>query len=458
MPVRSSRTNRRVRMAGVLLLLAGLAATSLSLSLSVSVPDAAAAHVPRATGATQGDQIAAVAASQAGVPYCDGGGGINGPTYGGVNEPGCGPTDKGYDCMSLVQYAVYQVTGIALPSDGSQPKGVGTFIAPQPTLAQDAAVLQPGDTTYWGGSIGSFSHSGVYAGNGQVWDAIGVNQPVQEHSLSYLATIYNYDGGMRFWSSDGAAPTTTSGGLVTPVVGMASTPAGDGYWLVDAAGGVSAHGSAVSYGSTAGHPLNAPIAHIVSTPDGRGYWLVASDGGIFAFGDAPFFGSMGGRHLNAPVVDIAPTPDGRGYWLVASDGGIFAFGDAPFYGSMGGHHLNQPVVGISADDATGGYWLVASDGGIFSFRAPFLGSTGSLRLTRPVNGMTSMADGQGYWFVASDGGVFAAGAARFHGSTGGTRLQAPVVGMATDPATGGYWLVASDGGVFSFDAPFYGAG
>ena len=167
---------------------------------------------------------------------------------------------------------------------------------------------------------------------------------------------------------------------MTPVVGMASTPDGSGYWLADAAGGVSAHGSAVNYGSLAGQPLNAPIAHIVSTSDGRGYWLVASDGGIFAFGDAPFLGSMGSSHLNAPVVDMAPTPDGHGYWLVASDGGIFSFGDAAFLGSMGGRHLNQPIVGMSADDATGGYWLVATDGGIFSFGAPFLGSTGSLRL------------------------------------------------------------------------------
>jgi NlpC/P60 family len=408
-----------------------------------------------AAAATVGDQIAAVAASQAGVAYCDGGGGINGPTNGGVVEAGCGPGVKGYDCMSLVQYAVYQVTGIALPGDGSQPKGVGTVIPPTSTIAGDTAALLPGDAVYWGGSgIDAFAHSGIYAGGGEVWDALGVNQPVQTHTMAYLSTIYAYDGAIRYWKPS----TTTSGGLVLPVVGIASTPDGSGYWLADAAGGVSAHGSAVNYGSLVGDRLNAPIAHIVSTPDGRGYWLVASDGGIFAFGDAPFFGSMGSDHLNAPVVDMAPTPGGGGYWLVASDGGVFSFGDATFFGSMGGHHLNQPIVGISADDATGGYWLVATDGGIFSFDAPFLGSTGSIRLAQPVNGMASLADGQGYWFVASDGGVFNEGAARFQGSMGGTTLNAPVVGMAADLATGGYWLVASDGGIFSFGAPYFGSG
>ena len=33
---------------------------------------------------------------------------------------------------------------------------------------------------------------------------------------------------------------------------------------------------------------------MASTPTGQGYWLVASDGGIFAFGDAGFHGSTVG--------------------------------------------------------------------------------------------------------------------------------------------------------------------
>jgi len=35
-----------------------------------------------------------------------------------------------------------------------------------------------------------------------------------------------------------------------------------------------------------GQPLNKPIVGMAATPDGNGYWMVASDGGIFAFGDA----------------------------------------------------------------------------------------------------------------------------------------------------------------------------
>ena len=132
-----------------------------------------------------------------------------------------------------------------------------------------------------------------------------------------------------------------------------------------------------------GQHLNAPIVTMAATPNGGGYYLVASDGGVFAFGDALFEGSMGGQHLNQPVVGMAVTPDGQGYYLVASDGGIFAFGDAQFQGSMGGTPLNRPVVDMAVDAVTSGYWMVASDGGVFTFDAPFLGSGAARISMRP---------------------------------------------------------------------------
>jgi hypothetical protein len=82
-----------------------------------------------------------------------------------------------------------------------------------------------------------------------------------------------------------------------------------------------------------GQALNQPVVAIAATPSGRGYWLVGADGGIFAFGDAVFDGSTGALKLNQPVVGIAPFGNDAGYWLVAKDGGIFAFGGAPFLGS-----------------------------------------------------------------------------------------------------------------------------
>ena len=134
--------------------------------------------------------------------------------------------------------------------------------------------------------------------------------------------------------------------------------ANQGLFVSGSDGGVFALGAAGFHGSMGGAQLSAPVVGVASTPDGGGYWLVGSDGGVFAFGDAHFYGSMGGTHLNAPIVSMAATPDGGGYWLVGADGGVFSFGDAHFYGSMGGTHLNAPIVSMAATPTAGatGWW------------------------------------------------------------------------------------------------------
>ncbi|HEY1650832.1 MAG TPA: N-acetylmuramoyl-L-alanine amidase [Acidimicrobiales bacterium] len=255
-------------------------------------------------------------------------------------------------------------------------------------------------------------------------------------------------GGAGTPPPDGAVPfgTTAVGANAVadpnaPVVGMAATPDGGGYWLVGSDGGIFSYGDARFWGSTGSLVLNAPIVGLAATPDGGGYWLVARDGGVFNYGDAGFFGSAGGTALNAPIVGLAATRDGGGYWLVASDGGIFSYGDARFWGSTGGAALNAPIVGMAVTPDGGGYWLVGADGGIFSYGdAQFLGSTGALHLDAPIVGLAAAPTG-GYWLVASDGGIFTYGDADYLGSLGGTALSAPVVGMAATPNGSGYWLV-----------------
>ena len=211
-------------------------------------------------------------------------------------------------------------------------------------------------------------------------------------------------------------------------------------------GSVTSTGGAPYYGDPHTLPLTHPIVGMAATPDGGGYWLVASDGGVFAFGDAGFFGSTGKLTLNKPIVGMAATPDGKGYWLVASDGGIFAFGDAGFYGSTGNLTLNRPIVGMAATPDGKGYWLVASDGGIFAFGdAGFYGSTGNLHLNKPIVGMAATPDGKGYWLVASDGGIFAFGDAGFYGSEAQTPgfAAAAVIPKGTGydvVSTGGKWV------------------
>ena len=271
--------------------------------------------------------------------------------------------------------------------------------------------------------------------------------------LPLLATapasgVVNSDGSLYTYGD--AAFEGSVGGLALnrPIVAMASTPDGGGYWFVASDGGIFSYGDATFRGSTGALRLNQPVVGMSATPDGKGYWLVASDGGIFSYGDAAFYGSTGGLRLNRPVVGMAATPDGKGYWLVASDGGVFAYGDAAFWGSTGSLRLNRPVVGMAGTHDGKGYWLVASDGGIFAFGdATFWGSTGSLDLDKPVVGMAATPDGKGYWLVASDGGIFNYGDAGFYGSTGGQSLVEPVVGMAATPDGKGYWVVASGGGI-----------
>ena len=295
------------------------------------------------------------------------------------------------------------------------------------------------------------------------------------------------------------------------IAGMAATPSGQGYWLVDHAGAVHHFGDARSFGSLAGKRLNQPIVGMAATPTGNGYWLAAADGGIFAFGDAPFDGSTGSIRLQKPIVGISsanptgapgsnppsttttststttttsttattstttpltvpPTtttttapPSPRpaftaGYRMVASDGGVFDF-DARFYGSTGRMRLNRPVVGMAQTPTGHGYWLVASDGGLFAFGdAGFHGSLGKVVLSKPIVGMAATPSGHGYWLVASDGGLFAFGDAGYYGSLGGETLPAPVVAMVPTPTGKGYWMAGQSGTVYVFgDAVSYGS-
>jgi uncharacterized protein YkwD len=199
------------------------------------------------------------------------------------------------------------------------------------------------------------------------------------------------------------------------------------------------------------YAVAAPVVGIASTPSGNGYWQAGADGAVFTAGDAPFFGSMGGVRLNLPIVGMAATSTGRGYWLVASDGGIFSFGDARFYGSTGGMRLNQPIVGMARTPSGRGYWMVASDGGIFSFGdATFQGSTGSMRLNRPIVDMTSAPDGRGYLLAAEDGGVFLFGTSKFYGSASAACQNTLATGIAMSAGGGGYWITFGDARTYAF--------
>jgi hypothetical protein len=154
------------------------------------------------------------------------------------------------------------------------------------------------------------------------------------------------------WELD---PTCTTASAVANATALHTAPCLD----LSSSGRVSAFGAAPRLGAPRGE-LRAPLVGMAATPTGNGYWLVAADGGVFSFGDARFRGSTGAMRLHQPIVGMAATPTGNGYWLVAADGGVFSFGDARYRGSLpsrGGDHGR--AVAIAALPQGGGYWIVS---------------------------------------------------------------------------------------------------
>jgi hypothetical protein len=151
--------------------------------------------------------------------------------------------------------------------------------------------------------------------------------------------------------------------LNRPIVGMAATPTGRGYWLVATDGGIFGFGDARYHGSTGSIRLQRPIFAMAASPTGRGYWLTASDGGVFAYGDATFRGSAGNQHLLVPVSGMTATPNGRGYWLVTVLGQVYTFGDATFWGNA---PMPIAAYAIGIVGTPGGYRIVDARGNVFT--------------------------------------------------------------------------------------------
>jgi CHAP domain len=55
-------------------------------------------------------------------------------------------------------------------------------------------------------------------------------------------------------------------------------------------GAVDCFDGAQFYGNMIGKKMNSPVVGIAATPSGKGYWLLGEDGGVFTFGDAQWNG------------------------------------------------------------------------------------------------------------------------------------------------------------------------
>ena len=181
-----------------------------------------------------------------------------------------------------------------------------------------------------------------------------------------------------------------------------------------------------------GQHLNKPIVAMAATPDGGGYWLVASDGGIFSYGDAQFYGSTGGIPLNKPIVGMAATPDGgaTGWCVRRRHLRLRRRGLLRLHGRAS--TLNLPSSAWRPGSAAGatGWWPPTAASSTSA--APTSTAVGGhASSTSPWWGWPLTPDGGGYWLVASDGGIFNYGDALFYGSTGAITLNKPIVGMSS---------------------------
>jgi hypothetical protein len=180
-----------------------LCAASMAIALGVTAGLASGASAAGAMSSS-GQAIVNAAASQAGVPYCFDGGTTSGPSHGSGGS-GCGGSTKGFDCSGLALFAVFKGTGIVLPHNAAREATFGGTVITNP------ANLLPGDLVFFGGgSLAKAEHVGIYAGNGEMWDANDFNIPVQERSLSWEEHGLAFDGGVRYFNANTTPATTAS--------------------------------------------------------------------------------------------------------------------------------------------------------------------------------------------------------------------------------------------------------
>ncbi len=223
-----------------------------------------------------------------------------------------------------------------------------------------------------------------------------------------------------------------------------------GGWSVTATGAVSGDAGAPLFGALL-QPPKSPIVAMAATPDGRGYWLASADGVVFHFGDARSYGSAAADYFKKPIVAMAATPDGRGYWLASADGVVFHFGDARSYGSAAADYFKKPIVAMAATPDGRGYWLASADGVVFHFGdARSYGSAAADHFKKPIVAMAATPDGRGYWLASADGVVFHFGDARSYRSSS-LRSHQTVAGIIAD--FGGYRVVTQGGAWLNFTQP-----
>jgi hypothetical protein len=116
---------------------------------------------------------------------------------------------------------------------------------------------------------------------------------------------------------------------------------------------VFAFGDAGFYGSLGGTPPSSPVVNVAPSVDGAGYWMLEANGTVKSFGDAPVAqpgnASPGIAAANSPMTAMVPDISGQGFVVVDRTGQAFSFGDAPYFGDVAGtvNGYTGHVVGVA---------------------------------------------------------------------------------------------------------------
>ena len=77
-----------------------------------------------------------------------------------------------------------------------------------------------------------------------------------------------------------------------------------------------------------------PIVGMAATRNGQGYWVVAVDGTVERSATPGFTVRRRGLRYHSPSPAIAATPNSNGYWLVGADGQVFTLGRPVLMGRL----------------------------------------------------------------------------------------------------------------------------
>ena len=179
----------------------------------------------------------------------------------------------------------------------ADPDGKGYWL-----VASDGGIFTYGDAPFYG-STGAIHLNKPVVGMAATPDGKGYWLVASDGG------IFTFGDAPFYGSTGGITSTSRSSAWPPPPTARAT-----GWWPPTA--GSSPSATPPSTARPAAITLNQPIVGMAATPDGKGYWLVASDGGIFTFGDATFYGSTGGITSTSRSSAWPPPPTARatGWW------------------------------------------------------------------------------------------------------------------------------------------------